>query len=968
MENKNKNYRIKIITLTILTILIGLEFCGIGYQLVKIYNEREELLALYEHSQQRKEKLATIPLANLAGVIISNGGGKLAAAGVKGGGAKLTSLRISSNQEIRTLQEAGTGALSRNNKGVVPVEITTSVNPSLIPPDTPVVKIKGQNFAVVTEEQAYNAIRKDSVQQLEKLGSGQQKEVLESGREVNRYVDETVLPPQIAKDGSVQQVATGSRTYADIAEATKIEVGKLDPVTGKFVPKREINLTPEANEARMNLVRQGGHDVDTRLIDKEDPLIMLNGQQISKDSFPEAARPFFRDNEILIGNDFFRSMGPVEEAPPVSVWRITRPDGTQTFIEGLETQRANDLLYLSQTTSSMPEKYAKFNHDIERQTETLRTFGFSEDAISKPTTDVYKNFLKNPENDPVALRQELDRLTSTKPDNPVSDYLQKELNQIKKTSELFPENTKTAESPFKQEFLEGATPISLGELGKDVYEGIFKNDTPEAREQMANIEPPTAEQMAGVGIPFTPEEIPAGMDFNQSLLGRVYNSVFQNDTPEAREKMATAPALTSEQELGVSTGEVAATNPALLNQTPLTWGQIANLGINAAFVWDPLLGIPAGEIAEIAIDGKRGPYDINSEAYKRLTPDAIGKIPTDPNHPLNSPEVRAIMEDQQAGVTVPEQKTSGSALSQWWKNNMPGWLGGEKTDQKPPEVSETSGQQQEKAKIAAAPEAAQQLQRDSSGREAGHPVDAGGCGGDRGEGVPVDTGGAREVNPYAGDRAATAGLDNDFWSNYYKFTPEAYEQAKTVAQNADVPPEAVAQQSSPVQMVTDDPGTFQNNPSPQPVPTTHVATSSPTPIAKYLESGSISGNGSDKVPFSIRSDTPEGRELIDKLYELDPQTGEISLKDNFRDTLKGLRGNVKLNDSDEVYDVKMEKGEITPEQRAEFILSDSGKTKVPEGAKVKDKDNKKTTASSDPQNDSQSPQEVDQKNDTVSTD
>jgi len=44
--------------------------------------------------------------------------------------------------------------------------------------------------------------------------------------------------------------------------------------------------------------------------------------------------------------------------------------------------------------------------------------------------------------------------------------------------------------PFTKEFLQGATPITFGEIGKGIYDGIFGKDTPEAKEQMASIPEP----------------------------------------------------------------------------------------------------------------------------------------------------------------------------------------------------------------------------------------------------------------------------------------------------------------------------------------------------------------------------------------------------------------------------------------------------------------------------------------------
>lgn len=922
MENKNKGNSIKIVIVSILILTFCVEVYLIAFNSLSLYLEKERF---GKQQGGQPEKTVLVHLTGLGDFFLRNTGkgyvGMRPVTQQTGKSLIMPEQLSAARKDVyRTLNsDTPEGVQLRNALGLesgkkINVQPDTPVGSRYVDPETSSFKTNtGREVNVPNAEQAVRIEEATNAVRLAERSAAQVEKDTSTSWSIAKQVDDITGSP-FAADGSPIRGYGGSFGDNLIAGSSKLE--RWNAETGRW----EEIVMPDSVKARFGMT-PGDMDMGvTSRASNFEPVKMLNektgemfdGLRIPESQFqqirsiPEVSEYFGKGLDEVPGYlPAYSKVGNMEH----EFWRVTSADGTMqtAVLDPFSTTLPSRTVFAGATK---PEgflvgegtgKIGKFNEYMDIREAANRT-GYFENGVLKPYSDVVEqrtreyleSHIASLKDNPAELAKFRDQYSEIMNDTRFSPEFRQWVKES--TEGLFPESTKVAESPYTQEFMKAATPVSLSELGKSIFDSVFQNDTPEAREQMANIEPPTAEQMAGVGVPFTPEEIPAGMDFSQSLLGRMYNSIFQKDTPEAKQQMVNTPALTAEQELGLSTGEVAATNPALLSQGSLTWGQIANLGINGAFVWDPLLGIPAGEIAELAIDGKRGPYDVNSEAYRKLTqPEGVGSWPKDPSHPLNSPAVKAIMEGRQA--------------------------------------------------------------------------DSGGCGGDRGENVPVDTGGAREVDPCAGDRSATGKPEQkDFWTDRQKLTPEAYEQARAVAQNADVPPEAVAQQSSPVQqIITDDPGSFQNNPSQQqPVPTAHVATSSPTAIANYVNS--ISGNGSDKAPFSIRSDTPEGRELIDKLYEVDPKTGEVSLRDDYKDTLKGLRGNLKLNDSEEVYDVKMEKGEITPEQKAEFILSDSGKTKVPKGTKVKNKENnEETTASSDPQNSSQSSREVDQQENTVST-
>gem|GEM_PF-6734187 len=156
------------------------------------------------------------------------------------------------------------------------------------------------------------------------------------------------------------------------------------------------------------------------------------------------------------------------------------------------------------------------------------------------------------------------------------------------------------------------------------------------------------------------------------------------------------------------------------------------------------------------------------------------------------------------------------------------------------------------------------------------------------------------------------------------------------------------------------PDNITNSPLP-PIPDNQYQQPAPTPMPEINREILAEGNGTAGSSYKLKN-TKEAEDMLDRIFEIDPETGEVKLKEGFekdKDVQK-LKGNIEF-DKEKVVDAKIKKGKIDKDDKGKYLKDN--KITVPDGTTVQDDKNRNYTADENPDknNPSETSDEIDTK-------
>lgn len=483
MQNKDKNYRKKIILLAIFATVLSFQFIGITYSLISLYVEQRYASSISDSLQQEKSISANqtnkfvqtfLNLVKSGKIAFHDTGDSIKIAQIvqKGVPSKLGNNDIrNATKGAEILSETKDGQQALERAGISPngkkFQEGHGVYEDTILPNNSNVKIAEGEIPIVNKEQ-YSA---GEAKYLTRLEDAQKQQIQDSSLEFARWTKENV---------SQEGVIAGSLVPPIMAKAEKIEVLNS---SGEVV--RTITPSESTKNAFMEAITRNPKDADILIQSGSKEAGTLASREIAVKDLPEGARSAFATGQETVKLDV------IQTDRPISLWKVTTSDGESHLVPAIDNALASKTL-MAPTSNLYSNKAMKFNSDFETLWNTAKASGYSDEELFDTTKKMFKNHLES--NDSAELAKNIDGLLER---NSISPQLKDWLKKVREDPELFLEKTASeGESSLKA--------TGLGTAAGLAAIGWGDNDSSMASTETPTVAEPRPEESIMSSIPYTP--------------------------------------------------------------------------------------------------------------------------------------------------------------------------------------------------------------------------------------------------------------------------------------------------------------------------------------------------------------------------------------------------------------------------------------------------------------------------------